>query len=81
MQHEDFPVVGFEFMNEPATVEQKEAILVAMKGIGIDATMEGPWPPVFSKWDAGLMLEALTDIRINGDKSDWELVPPEGTLP
>ena len=54
-----FPVPGFEFMDEPATEQQKDTIarIAAEKGTPIDR--HGVWPSPFSKWDAAQMIEAL----------------------
>ncbi len=62
MEHEAFPVAGFEFMNEPATDEQKNIIcqLAARKGKQI--ARHGTWPDPFSKWDAKNMIEALREL-------------------
>jgi hypothetical protein len=64
MEHEDFPVPGFEFMNEPATEEQKAIIvkLAVQAGRLVD---NGEWPDPFSKYDAASAIQALEAI-ING---------------
>jgi hypothetical protein len=60
MKHEPFPVVhGFEFMNEPATDEQKKMILDICVERQIPIDPEGPWPELFTKWDAGQMIDTL----------------------
>jgi hypothetical protein len=61
MEHEAFPVTGFEFMNEPATDDQKRIIadLAAEAGKPID--INGEWPTPFTKWDAKCMIEALQE--------------------
>lgn len=61
MEHEEFPVKGYEFMNEPASEKQKDLIceLAERKGMPIDR--HGQWPDPFSKWDAASMIEALND--------------------
>lgn len=57
MKHETFPVAGFEFMNEPATDEQKALIKVAALRLELELTDD--WPSPFSKWDAFRMLSEL----------------------
>ena len=59
MKHESFPVNGFDFMNEPATDEQKKLILEICKERQIPVDPDGPWPEPFSKWDAGQMIDTL----------------------
>ncbi len=59
MKHEDFPVAGFEFMNEPATDEQKRIIIEICNQRHIPIDPNGPWPEPFSKWDAAGMIETL----------------------
>lgn len=64
MNHEDFPVKGFEFMNEPATEDQKRIIIDLMNRAGYPTppdclTNAKAWPDPFSKWDAGEMIENL----------------------
>jgi hypothetical protein len=66
MKHEDFPVKGFEFMNEPASDEQKCIIvdLATRAGHNLEAdclTNPDTWPKPFSKWDAGNMITALKE--------------------
>jgi hypothetical protein len=62
MEHEPFPVPGFEFMDAPATDEQKDIIveLAAAKGKPIER--HGKWPEPFTKWDAKNMIEALKEL-------------------
>lgn len=77
MMHEAFPTPGFEFMDEPATDEQKELIVheAARIGVVIEDGPDAQWPaPVFSRYDAARMLDAIDDIRINGANSEWEYV-------
>ena len=59
MDHEKFPVAGFEFMDEPATDTQKDIIadLAAKAGEPIDRN--GQWPEPFSKFDAANMIHQL----------------------
>jgi hypothetical protein len=64
MKHEDFPVKGFEFMDEPAGDEQKRIIIDLAKQAGhnLEAdclTNPDAWPKPFSKWDAKCMIDAL----------------------
>lgn len=59
MEHEDFPVKGFEFMNEPATEEQKDIIAKMAEQGDEPIDRHGKWPEPFSKWDAANMIEAL----------------------
>lgn len=59
MEHEKFPVAGFEFMDDPATDEQKEIIKQMARDKGMELTDN--WPVPFSKWDAYSMIEALKD--------------------
>ncbi len=66
MEHENFPVRGFEFMNEPATDEQKKIILDLMARLNIQVSPEcfsdpKSWPNPFSKWDAKNMIDALKE--------------------
>lgn len=63
MEHEEFPVAGFDFMNEPATSEQKGIIvqLAAVRGTPID--LFGRWPEPFTKWDAKCMIDALEALE------------------
>jgi hypothetical protein len=63
MKHEDFHVKGFEFMDEPATDEQKKLILEICKERQIPIDPDGPWPKPFSKWDAGQMIDTLKGKR------------------
>ena len=68
MEHEDFPVKGFEFMNEPATEEQKDIIFKLANQKGKAMNRHGKWPEPFSKWDAKAMidaLEALPDQKVS----------------
>lgn len=62
MQHEDFPVRGFEFMNEPATDEQKDIIAAAAKQKGRAIDRHGRWPTPFSRFDAASMIEVLRNL-------------------
>lgn len=59
MKHEDFPVKGFEFMNEPATEEQKDIIAALAAKKGKPLKRDGQWPTPFTKWDAKCMIDAL----------------------
>lgn len=72
MEHEEFPVAGFEFMNESATDEQKKIIIdlstALCKNQGIEFDPDGEWPEDFTKWDAARMITELTDA-INGIES------------
>jgi len=52
MEHEDFPVAGYEFMNEPATAEQKAIILQLVNKLNLNVDHSGQWPKPFTKWDA-----------------------------
>jgi len=62
MEHEDFPVKGFEFMNEAATEEQKDIIFDLAQKKGRPIKREGQWPTPFTKWDAKNMIEALKEL-------------------
>lgn len=64
MKHEEFPVTGFEFMNEPATEEQKDIICSLAEKVGTPIKRNGQWPVPFSKWDAKNMIDALQARRI-----------------
>lgn len=44
MQHEEFSVPGFEFMNEPATNEQKAIIVQLAERAGTPIDANGKWP-------------------------------------
>jgi len=59
MKHESFSVKGFEFMDEPATDEQKKLIIEICMERQIPIDPNGPWPNPFTKWDAGQMIESL----------------------
>lgn len=59
MEHEPFPVAGFEFMNEPATLEQKEIIVELAGKCGTPIDPNGTWPEPFSKHDAYRMIKVL----------------------
>lgn len=61
MKHEKFPVAGFEFMDEPATEEQKDLIVKLFNEKGHPMKRNGKWPSIFSKWDAG---KWMAHIRI-----------------
>jgi hypothetical protein len=66
MNHEDFPIKGFEFMDEPASDEQKRMIVDLAKQAGHNLaedclTRADAWPKPFSKWDAGNMITALKE--------------------
>jgi len=61
MKHEDFPVKRFDFMDEPATDEQKEIILGLWDELGVGANHNGRWPDPFTKWDAGQLIEVLKE--------------------
>lgn len=73
MEHEDFPVAGFEFMNEPATDEQKRIIIELVSKLGLELDHSGEWPNPFTKWDAANMIDALrssiTDVVVFDDKN------------
>lgn len=62
MEHEDFPVPGFEFMNDKATDEQKDRIVKLAEKAGKPIDRNGEWPEPFSRWDANGMIEALEQI-------------------
>lgn len=62
MDHEKFPVQGFEFMNEPATEDQKNIIFNLCEKKGKPIKREGQWPTPFSKWDAANMIKALEEL-------------------
>ncbi len=60
MEHENFPVAGFEFMDNPATLKQKEIICqLYLEKTGDILDINGTWPIPFSKWDAAHMIKAL----------------------
>ena len=61
MEHEDFPVKGFEFMNEPATDEQKRIIADLCEKRGTPIDIHAQWPDPFTKWDAGNMIQILKE--------------------
>lgn len=61
MNHENFPVIGYEFMNEPATDEQKGIIIELVKQLGLNLNPNGQWPNPFTKWDAARMIESLQE--------------------
>ena len=62
MEHEAFPVAGFEFMDEPATDDQKKIIVELAKEKGHPVHPDGPWPVPFTKWDAKSMIDALREL-------------------
>jgi hypothetical protein len=62
MEHEKFPVEGFEFMNEPATDEQKNIIVESAKRKGHFLEKNGVWPEPFTRWDAYQMIKALEEL-------------------
>jgi len=62
MEHEDFPVKGFEFMNEAATEEQKDIIFKLCQQKGKPINRHGQWPNPFSKWDAATMIKTLEEL-------------------
>lgn len=59
MEHEKFPVEGFEFMDKPATLQQKEIIVNLADDLGTPIDMDGVWPEPFSKWDAYHMIKGM----------------------
>lgn len=63
MEHEQFPVTGFEFMDETATEEQKDIIHRLATAAGHKMDRNGKWPKPFSKWDAADMINALHGIK------------------
>ena len=62
MDHENFPVKGFGFMDEPATEEQKDIIFNLAHQKGRPMNRHGKWPDPFTKWDAANMIEALKEL-------------------
>ena len=61
MKHQNFPIADFEFINEPATDEQKQLITDLCEKRGTPIDIHGQWPNPFSKWDAGNMIEILKE--------------------
>lgn len=61
MEHKDFPIPGFEHMNNLATDEDKQIIIFLAKQIGKPINPNGPWPEPFSRWDAINMMWALQE--------------------
>ena len=61
MKHENFPVEGFNFMDEPATKEQREMIVEICKARDTPIDPNGKWPDPFSKWDAANMIQSLKE--------------------
>lgn len=61
MEHEAFPVKGFEFMDEPATDVQKLRIVAICAEMHIEVDVHGQWPDPFSKWDAYNTICALEE--------------------
>ncbi len=59
MDHESFSVVGYEFMDDPATDQQKDLIAELAERDGRPIDRQGVWPVPFSKWDAAIMIEAI----------------------
>jgi len=59
MNHENFPVDGFKFMNEPATDEQKTLILQLVDQLDLNVDHSGEWPEPFSRWDAYRTIQEL----------------------
>lgn len=60
MDHEDFPVPGFEFMEEAATDQQKDFIVeIARSLLGRVIDRRGAWPDPFTRWDAVRMIDAI----------------------
>lgn len=62
MEHEKFPVEGFQFMDEPATEEQKDIIVKIALQKGKPINRHGQWPDPFTKWDAANMIQALEEL-------------------
>lgn len=67
MEHEEFGIEGFEFMNEPATDEQKRIIAELAEKAGTPIDVGGRWPNPFTKWDAKNMIDAL-QTKVDGAK-------------
>ncbi|KKK86925.1 hypothetical protein LCGC14_2758380 [marine sediment metagenome] len=61
MEHKNFPVKGFEFMDEQATETQKDIIFELAIKAGRAMNRFGKWPDPFTKWDAGQMIYALKE--------------------
>jgi hypothetical protein len=61
MKHQEFPVKGYEFMNEPATDAQKQIVADLCKKRGTPIDPNGEWPEPFSKWDAANMIAILRE--------------------
>lgn len=70
MQHEDFPVPGFEFMNEPATEQQKDLCCELARALGNPINRNGDWPDPFTKYDAAGMIASL-EQRLNHPDEPW----------
>lgn len=79
MQHEAFPVAGFEFMDEPATEQQKNIICELATQAGKPIDRDGQWPTPFTKWDAKNMIEALEGLPI--ETCDWHPEHGEDDVP
>ena len=63
MRHAAFPVKGFEFMDEPATDDQKGVIrdlIAKVQDVPVENVLNN-WPDPFSKWDAARMIDALKE--------------------
>jgi hypothetical protein len=59
MEHADFPIDSFGFMNDPATNEQKEMIVELCEARDTPIDPNGKWPEPFTKWDAKRMIDNL----------------------
>lgn len=59
MEHEKFPTPGFEFMNEPATEEQKDIICQLAERNGTKIARNGTWPDPFTRWDAARAIDCV----------------------
>lgn len=62
MKHEPFPVEGFDFMNDPATDQQKDLIVKLAEEKGKPIKRYGKWPEPFTKFDAANMIAALEEL-------------------
>lgn len=80
MDHECFPVPGFEFMNQPATDEQKDIFCDLADQLGKPVDRNGPWPEPFTKWDCAQAIDTMKEqvtVKQNAEPKWWALLTKE----